>query len=182
MQLIRKRKTYNPSQFVGRITEFAYLRGWMAGQKQLLTITGPPGIGKTWFVNNSFQQLKANGQIAYMVELPTVDSTSDQNELSADLLQAWAGKLHIELNQDCPQAYGFDLGQEFSSQLERVAHDICHRCWPGQAIFFLLMVAICCRRRPGGSLSDRPLSRWPANQPFASSSRSRQASQLNRLC
>ena len=138
MQLIRKRKTYNPSQFVGRITEFAYLRGWMAGQKQLLTITGPPGIGKTWFVNNSFQQLKANGQIAYMVELPTVDSTSDQNELSADLLQAWAGKLHIELNQDCPQAYGFDLGQEFSSQLERVAHDICHRCWPGQAIFFFI--------------------------------------------
>lgn len=138
MQLIRKRKTYNPDQFVGRDAEQAFLRGWVAGDKQLLTITGPPGIGKTWFISNSFQQLRANGQIAYMVELPSIDPRSDQNDLPPNLLQNWANKLLIELNQDCPQAYGFDLGQEASSLLEKVAHDICHRCWPGQPIFFFI--------------------------------------------
>ena len=147
MQLIRKRKTYNPTQFVGRKVEQAYLRGWITGEKQLLTITGPPGIGKTWFISNNYQQLKADGQIAYMVELPATDPRSDQNNLPVDLLQDWANRLLIELNQDCPQAYGFDLGQEFSSQLERVAHDICHRCWPGQAIFFFI---------DGGDLLSQP--------------------------
>ncbi|MAU01328.1 MAG: hypothetical protein CL608_29660 [Anaerolineaceae bacterium] len=138
MQLIRKRKIYNPEQFVGREAEQAYLRGWMAGEKQLLTITGPPGIGKTWFVNNSFQRLKAEGQIAYMVELPIIDPRSDQNDLPPDVLQSWGSQLLIELNQDCPQAYSFDLGQEFSSLLERIAHDICQHCWPGQPIFFFI--------------------------------------------
>jgi hypothetical protein len=134
MQLIRKRKIYNPEQFVGREAEQAYLRGWMAGQKQLLTITGPPGIGKTWFVNNSYQRLKTNGQIAYMVELPITDPRSDQNDLPPEVLQSWGSQLLIELNQDCPQAYSFELGQEFSSLLERIAHDICQRCWPGQGL------------------------------------------------
>lgn len=138
MQLIRKRKIYNPDQFVGREAEQVYLRGWVAGEKQLLTITGPPGIGKTWFVNNSFQQLRTDGQIAYMVELPITDPRSDQNDLPPEVLEGWCNQLLIELNQDCPQAYGFELGQEVSSQLERVAHDICHRCWPGQPIFFFI--------------------------------------------
>ncbi len=138
MQLIRKRKIYNPDQFVGREAEQVYLRGWVAGEKQLLTITGPPGIGKTWFVNNSFQQLRTDGQIAYMVELPITDPRSDQNDLPPEVLEGWCNQLLIELNQDCPQAYGFELGQEVSSQLERVAHDICYRCWPGQPIFFFI--------------------------------------------
>lgn len=138
MQLIRKRKTYNPSHFVGRKAEQAFLRGWVAGDKQLLTITGPPGIGKTWFINNSFQQLKANGQVAYIVEMPITNPRSDQNELPPDLLQSWANQLLIELNQDCPQPYGFDLGQEFSSLLGKIAHDICRRCWPGQPVYFFL--------------------------------------------
>ena len=138
MQLIRKRKMYNPDQFVGRTTEQAYLRGWAAGRKQLLTITGPPGIGKTWFVNNSYQQLKADGQIAYLVNLPITDPRNDQNALPPEVLQDWASQLLIELNQDCPQAYGFDLGREVSSQLEKMAHDICQRCWPGQSIFFFV--------------------------------------------
>ncbi len=138
MQLIRKRKIYNPDQFVGREVEQAYLRGWMAGEKQLLTITGPPGIGKTWFVHNSFQQLKAGGQIAYLVELPIIDPRSDQNDLPPGVLQSWASQLLVELNQDCPQAHGFDLGEEVSSLLERVAHDICHRCWPEQPLFFFI--------------------------------------------
>ncbi len=138
MQLIRKRKTYNPDYFVGRTAEQTQLRTWMVKDKQLLTITGPPGIGKTWFINNSFQQIKVAGQIAYLVELPISNPRSDQNELPPDVLQSWANQLLIELNQDCPQAYGFDLGQEFSSLLEKVAHDICHRCWPGQPVFFFI--------------------------------------------
>jgi hypothetical protein len=138
MQLIRKRKIYNPEQFVGRDAEQTYLHGWVAGDKQLLTITGPPGIGKTWFVNSSFQRLRAAGQVAYLVELPITDPRSDQNDLPAVVLESWASQLLIELNQDCPQAYGFDLGQEFSSLLERLAHDMCHHCWPGQPIFFFI--------------------------------------------
>jgi hypothetical protein len=73
-----------------------------------------------------------------MVELPLTDPRSDQNDLPPDVLQSWGSRLLIELNQDCPQAYSFDLGQEFSSLLERIAHDICQRCWPGQPIFFFI--------------------------------------------
>ena len=138
MQLIRKRKTYNPDHFVGRDAEQTHLQKWVVGDKQLLTITGPPGIGKTWFINNSFQQLKMAGQIAYLLDLPIIDPRSDQNSLPPDLLQSWANQLLIELNQDCPQAYAFNLGQEFSSLLEKVAHDICHRCWPNRPVFFFI--------------------------------------------
>jgi hypothetical protein len=138
MQLNRKRTTYNPDQFVGRNAEQAYLHAWAQGDKQLLTITGPPGIGKTWFVNNSFQQMQQSGQNAYLVELPIIHLRSDQNSLLPEVLQSWANQLLIELNQDCPLAYDFDLGRELSSLLEQVAHDICHRCWPGQPIFFFI--------------------------------------------
>jgi AAA ATPase domain len=138
MQLNRKRTAYNPHQFVGRDAEQAHLHAWVQGDKQLLTITGPPGIGKTWFINNSFRQLKAASQNSYIIELPIADPHSDQNGLPPELLQSWADQLLIELNQDCPLAYDFELGQELSSLLEQVAHDICHRCWPGRPLFFFI--------------------------------------------
>lgn len=138
MQLNRKRTTYNPDQFVGRDAERAYLHTWVQGDKQLLIITGPPGIGKTWFVNNCFQQMKSSGQNAYLVELPMTHLRSDQNSLPPEVLQSWVSQLLIELNQDCPVTYEFELGSELSSLLEKVAHDICHRCWPGLPIFFFI--------------------------------------------
>ena len=110
------RRDYNDEEFVGRRDEIAKIVTWAKEhKKRVLTVTGPPGIGKTWLLKQAFSLLKTSPRNNVLwIDVPRPEN-----------IGKWLKKLLKRVSIDYPEAPPYDPIPQPGVLLQEMATILC---------------------------------------------------------
>lgn len=135
---VGERLTYHSDLNVNRVVEHKFFcTDWFLSGKRLLTVTGSPGIGKTWFIHHirsTFcqDQLPPN----YLLTLKPNNASNPINVRFSEDLKEFIESLN---KSEAVSVHQYDPIVEMEAMAESVAREVCVDLIDNQEEFFLFI-------------------------------------------
>ena len=124
---------YVPDLFVGRTTPLANIIGWTYEKnpvQRVLSVVGPPGVGKSYLLHRTYDSLKAAGRLVFWIDLSRDPAIRGEcpDVIIKDGPHQWL-KMAIEQSRKvCKHVRGYDGTTSLEVGMYSLATDLCERC------------------------------------------------------
>lgn len=134
------RRPYEEKLNVKRLEDLKTVQSWRRGSKRVLTISGPPAQGKSWFLSHFYHLLREEGVPAFFVDITEflLPGTLGSREIDSVALQHWLIEFANTLRKECPETPATHEVSAIESNLRTLAARVGLRCWPDQSIFLFI--------------------------------------------
>lgn len=139
----RARRNFEFNLAVKRDRELGIATNWLNNSPRLLTVVGPPAVGKTWFLYYLERVWGWEGQPVFRLDtagwldFPPEVSRVGNGQFNETKARQDIARLADSARKKCPTIPHSDNLAELSAVVEYLAHALA-RCWPGSRIILLI--------------------------------------------
>lgn len=127
------RRDYEPDLSVLRQTELEKHQDWWRGTKRLEKVYGPPGVGKSWFLQQVSEGLPSEAKNWLFIDARDAKGATTPAELSS-----FIKNLVGEFQKKCPHIPDYDSIPAPAALLQHVVEALCQECGQGKQFLFLV--------------------------------------------
>lgn len=124
---------YVPDLFVGRTTSLARILYWANEEnpvQRVLSVVGPPGVGKSYLLHRAYDRLQASGRVVFWIDLsrdPAIRGGCP-DVLTMDGLRSWLKAAVQYARQSCPSVRDYEGSISPEAMIHTLATDLCDVC------------------------------------------------------
>jgi hypothetical protein len=134
---------YISELFVGREEHLKRITEWINTPdppQRVLSVVGPPGVGKSYLLNFVREQLIFGEQLVFWIDLSRDPKARGESPdvLDADSMRAWLNSAFELARQKCARVRQYDTNVSADALLSLLITDLCENCDPDLKPIFMV--------------------------------------------